>query len=109
MNIQQMMKQAQLMQQRMQELQLRLADTEVSGQSGGGLVQVVMTCKGDVRKLTIAQEIVNPDDKETLEDLVMAAMNAARKNADDKLADETRKMMEEFGLPAGAAGGLPGF
>lgn len=106
MNIQQMMKQAQLMQQRMQELQARLAVTEVSGQSGGGLVQVVMTCKGDVRKLSIAPEIINPDDKETLEDLVMAAINNARQNADQRLADDTRAMMEEFGLPPGAQ--LPG-
>jgi hypothetical protein len=106
MNIQQMMKQAQLMQQRMQELQARLAVTEVSGQSGGGLVQVVMTCKGDVRKLSIAPEIINPGDKETLEDLVMAAINSARQNADQRLADDTRAMMEEFGLPPGAQ--LPG-
>lgn len=106
MNIQQMMKQAQLMQQRMQELQARLAETEVSGQSGGGLVQVVMTCKGDVRQLQIAPEIINPEDRETLEDLVMAAINAARQNADQRLADDTRKMMEEFGLPPGAQ--LPG-
>ncbi len=106
MNIQQMMKQAQLMQQRMQELQARLAVTEVSGQSGGGLVQVVMTCKGDVRKLSIAPEIINPGDKETLEDLVMAAINGARQNADQRLADDTRAMMEEFGLPPGAQ--LPG-
>ena len=106
MNIQQMMKQAQLMQQRMQELQAKLAVTEVSGQSGGGLVQVVMTCKGDVRKLEIAPEIINPGDKETLEDLVMAAINNARQNADQRLADDTRSMMEEFGLPPGAQ--LPG-
>lgn len=106
MNIQQMMKQAQLMQQRMQELQARLAVTEVTGQSGGGLVQVVMTCKGDVRKLEIAPEIINPGDKETLEDLVMAAINNARQNADQRLADDTRSMMEEFGLPPGAQ--LPG-
>lgn len=106
MNIQQMMKQAQMMQTRMQELQARLAETEVAGQSGGGLVQVVMTCKGDVRKMTIAPEIINPDDKETLEDLVMAAVNAARQNGDQRLADETRKMMEEFGLPPGVQ--LPG-
>ena len=106
MNIQQMMKQAQLMQQRMQELQAKLAVTEVSGQSGGGLVQVVMTCKGDVRKLEIAPEIINPSDKETLEDLVMAAINNARQNADQRLADDTRSMMEEFGLPPGAQ--LPG-
>lgn len=106
MNIQQMMKQAQLMQQRMQELQARLAVTEVSGASGGGLVKVVMTCKGDVRKLEIAPEIINPGDKETLEDLVMAAINNARQNADQRLADDTRSMMEEFGLPPGAQ--LPG-
>jgi DNA-binding YbaB/EbfC family protein len=106
MNIQQMMKQAQLMQQRMQELQAKLAVTEVTGQSGGGLVQVVMTCKGDVRKLEIAPEIINPGDKETLEDLVMAAINNARQNADQRLADDTRSMMEEFGLPPGAQ--LPG-
>lgn len=100
MNIQEMMKQAQVMQRRMQEMQDKLAQMEVSGMSGGGMVTIVMTCRGEVRKVSIVPEIINPQDKETLEDLVMAAYNMARENADNTLADETRRMMEELGLPA---------
>lgn len=99
MNIADMMKQAKVMQQRMEELQAQLAITEVEGVSGGGLVQVVMTCKGDVRALKISPEIVNPSDVETLEDLVMAAVNMARQNADQTMAGETARMMESMGLP----------
>ena len=101
MNIQQMMKQAQVMQQRMQEMQVRMGDYEVNASSGGGLVQVTMTCKGEVRKLIISPDIINPADKETLEDLIMAAMNQARSAADKALADETRAMMDELGIPEG--------
>lgn len=100
MNIQQMMKQAQVMQQRMQDMQARLGDLEVSGASGGGMVQVIMTCKGEVRNISISPDIINPSDKETLEDLVMAAINMARQSADQKMADETRKLMAEMGMPA---------
>lgn len=100
MNIADMMKQAKVMQQRMEELQAQLAITEVEGVSGGGLVRIVMTCKGDVRMLKISPEIVNPADVETLEDLVMAAVNMARANADQTMAGETARMMEEMGLPA---------
>lgn len=100
MNIQQMMKQAQVMQQRMEQLQDRLGDMEVEGASGGGLVTVVMTCKGEVRNVSIKAEVINPSDKETLEDLVMAAMNMAKQRADTTMADETRKMMAEMGMPA---------
>jgi DNA-binding YbaB/EbfC family protein len=100
MNIAQMMKQAQVMQQRMQEMQDRLAETEVDGAAGGGAVSVVMTCKGEVRKVTISPEVINPADRETLEDLVMAAMNMARQRGDQRLADETRDMMAELGMPA---------
>ena len=106
MNIQEMMKQAAVMQKRMQEMQERLADMEVAGTAGGGLVSVVMTCRGEVRKVALSPEVINPADKETLEDLVMAAMNMARENADNTLANETRKMMEELGLPTNMQ--LPG-
>ena len=98
MNIQDMMKQAKVMQTRMQEMQEKLGQTEVEGQAGGGLVKVVMTCRGEVRKIEIAQE-AQAGDREMLEDLVMAAVNLARDNADNTLATETRKMMEELGLP----------
>lgn len=106
MNIQEMMKQAAVMQKRMQEMQEKLAEMEVGGTAGGGLVSVVMTCRGEVRKVNISPEVINPSDKETLEDLVMAAMNMARENADNTLANETRKMMEELGLPTNMQ--LPG-
>lgn len=99
MNIQEMMKQAQMMQQRMQDMQAKLGEMEVRGVSGGGMVEIVMTCRGEVRKVTLAPEIVNPGDTETLEDLVMAALNMARQNADRTMADETRRMMEELGIP----------
>jgi DNA-binding YbaB/EbfC family protein len=106
MNIQEMMKQAKIMQQRMQEMQAKLGQMEVEGQAGGGMVSVVMTCRGEVRKVTIAPDAINPLEKEVLEDLVMAAVNLARENADNTLAGETRKMMQELGLPADAQ--LPG-
>ncbi|AEP08665.1 YbaB/EbfC family nucleoid-associated protein [Micavibrio aeruginosavorus] len=102
MNIQKMMQQAQAMQTKMQELQERLGEMEVQGMSGGGMVQVVMTCKGEVRKLTINPEVINPDDRETLEDLVMAAINAARAVADNTMTEETQKLMGQFGIPGGA-------
>lgn len=101
MNIQEMMKQAKVMQDKMTEMQAVLAEQEVVGTSGGGMVSATMTCKGEVRKLDIAPDIINPADKETLEDLVMAALNMARANADQKMAEETQKMMGDLGLPAG--------
>lgn len=100
MNIQEMMKQAQVMQQRMQDIQARLGELEVTGQAGGGMVKITMNCKGEVRGVELAPEIIIPDDKETLEDLIKAAYNMARQNADETMASETRRMMEEFGLPA---------
>ena len=100
MNMQQMMKQAQLMQTRIQEMQDKLSEMEVEGASGGGMVSITMTCKGEVRKVTISPEVINPQDPETLEDLVMAAANLARQKADQTMADETRRMMAEMGMPA---------
>ena len=108
MNIQEMMKQAKVMQKRMEEMQVKLGQMEVQGQSGAGLINVVMTCRGDVRKVSIAQELVNPAEKEMLEDLLVAAMNMAKTNADTMLSSETRKMMQELGLPTDGSG-LPGF
>lgn len=99
MDIQAMMKQAQEIQARMQAMQADLEQREVQAESGGGMVKVTMTCRGEVRAMDISPEIISADQKETLEDLVTAALNAARRNADDMLARETQKMMEELGLP----------
>jgi len=107
-NMANMMKKAQDMQEKMQALQEELGQQEVTGTSGGGLVNVTMTCKGQVRGMKIDPSLVSPDDCEVMEDLIVAAMNDARGKADTKMAEETQKAMGDMGLPAGALGGLGG-
>lgn len=101
MNIQEMMKQAKVMQDKMQEMQEKLGEVEVEGTSGGGLVKVVMTCKGETRKISIDDSMMDLNEKEVLEDLIKAALNDAKSKADEKLAEETQKMMSDLGLPSG--------
>ena len=101
MNIAGMMKQAKQMQEKMQTLQEEIAKMTVEGSSGGGMVKVVMTCKGAMQSLDIDPSVITPDDKEMLEDLVMAAVNDARAKGDEKLATETQKIMADMGLPPG--------
>lgn len=107
MNIQEMMKQAKVMQDRMQKMQEDLADLEVEAESGAGMVKVAMTCKGEIRGLQISPEVIDPQERETLEDLIKAAVNNARKKADDRMGEETQRMMQELGLPGDM--NLPGF
>ena len=90
------MKQAQQMQENMQRAQEELASLEVTGESGGGLVKVAMTCRYDVRRVDIDADLVDPDDKDVLEDLVAAAMNDAVR----KIEQETQNKMGNL------AGGL---
>ena len=108
-NMQQMMQKAQGMQKKMAALQEELAGVEVQGSAGGGLVQIVMTCKGQMRSLTIDPSLIVASEKEMLEDMVKAACNDARANADKKMAEETQKAMADMGLPPGmlGSGGLP--
>ncbi len=80
-NMQQLMKQAQKMQQQVMEAQAKLAETEVSGSAGGGLVQATVTGSGDVLSVKIDPRAVDPDDVESLEDLVVAAIRDASGNA----------------------------
>ncbi len=106
-NLQQLMKQAQKMQQQMAAAQAELAEAEVTGTAGGGLVTAVLSGAGEVRAVRIDPKAVDPDDVETLEDLVVAALHNA--------ADQVRALTEEkMGpLTAGLGGmggglGLPG-
>ncbi len=101
MNIQQMMQQAKVMQEKMQTMQEKLGDVVVEGQAGGGLVKVSSTCKGDVRSIALDESLIVPAEKEVLEDLIKAALNDVKSKADETLAEETQKMMDELGLPAG--------
>lgn len=105
MNIQKMMQQAKAMQDKMQTMQEELAGQEVTGESGGGLVKLTMTCKGECRSLSIDPSLLAPEEKEVTEDLIKAALNNAKGKADARLAEETQKMMADLGLPPGALGG----
>lgn len=104
MNFQKMMQQAQDMQNKLQEMQEKLSDIDVEAESGGGMVKVIMNCKGDLRGLSVDPSVM--DDKDTMEDLIIAAVNNANAVKDDKIKEETQKMMESMGLPAGTQ--LPG-
>ena len=101
MNIGQMMKQVQEMQAKMGEMQSRLADTEVVGQSGGGMISVTMNGKSELKKIKIDRKLVDPADVEMLEDLIVAACNDAREKAEKAMAEETEKMMGGVKLPPG--------
>ena len=95
-----LMKQAQAMQDNMKKAQDDLGNIEVTGESGAGLVKVLMTCKHDVRRVTIDPSLL-AEDKDMLEDLVAAAFNAAVRKAEDTTTEKMSKITA--GMPA-----LPG-
>lgn len=108
-NIQQMMQKAQKMQKKMEELQEQMGGVEVQGVAGGGVVKVTITCKGQMTAIEIDPSLVNPSEKEMLEDLIKAACNDARAKADQKMAEETQRAMNDLGIPPGmlGKGGMP--
>lgn len=96
-----LMKQAQAMQDNMKKAQDELGSIEVTGESGAGLVKVTMTCKHEVRRVTIDPSLL-ADDKEMLEDLVAAAFNAALRRAEDTSSEKMGKITAGMpGLPGG--------
>jgi DNA-binding YbaB/EbfC family protein len=100
-NIGQIMKQAQQMQTKMAELQEQLAALEVSGSAGGGMVQVTMSGKGELRGVKIDPTLANPDDVEVLEDLIMAAANDAKSKVEARVQEEMQKLTGGLQLPPG--------
>lgn len=96
-----MLKAAQEMQSRMAELQDELDSLTVTGESGAGLVKATATAKGSLKALNIDSSIFNPDEKEVVEDLIVAAVKDAQEKAAAKGQDEMRKLTESMGLPAG--------
>jgi DNA-binding YbaB/EbfC family protein len=95
-----LMKQAQQMQENMKRMQEQLATIEVEGQSGAGMVKVVMTCRHDVRRVTIDASLLK-DDKDMLEDLVAAAFNDAVRRAEATIQEKMGGMTSGLGLPPG--------
>ena len=95
-----LMKQAQQMQENMRKMQEQLATVEVEGQSGAGMVKVVMTCKHDVKRISIDPSLVG-DDKEMLEDLVAAAVNDAVRRVEATVQEKMGGFTAGMGLPPG--------
>lgn len=95
-----LMRQAQQMQENMRKLQEELASVEVEGQSGAGMVKVIMTCKHDVKRVNIDPSLLG-DDKDMLEDLVAAAVNDAARKVEAAVQDKMGSIAGGLGLPPG--------
>ena len=98
-NIGQLMKQAQMMQENMRRMQEQLGTLEVEGQSGSGTVKVTMTCKHEMRRVSIDPSLMT--DREMLEDLLVAAFNDASRKVEATISEKMGAMTAGMGLPAG--------
>ncbi|MCZ6516947.1 MAG: YbaB/EbfC family nucleoid-associated protein [Gammaproteobacteria bacterium] len=96
----QLMKQAQQMQEQMQEAQAALADLEVRGEAGGGMVKLKMTCRHEVRGIDIDEALLG-EDRDMLEDVLVAAFNDALKKVDSTVQDKYSGMTAGLNLPGG--------
>ena len=94
-----MMKSAQELQTKMAEMQDDLQNVMVTGESGAGLVKATASAKGELKALNIDPSIFNGDDKEVVEDLILAAIKDAQAKASEKAKDEMAKLTEGMGLP----------
>ena len=96
-NMQQLMKQAQKMQEDMEKAKQELNETKFSAKAGGGMVEAVLTGEKKIVSLTIKQEIVDPDDVEMLADLILSAVNEAIRQSDDMANSEMSKITGGMG------------
>ena len=100
MDLSKMMEAAQAMQDKMTRMQDDLARVAVTGESGGGLVKATATAKGELTALDIDPSIFKAEDKEVVEDLILAAIKDAQRRATDKAQAEMARLTREMGLPA---------
>ena len=100
-NLGQMMKQAQEMQAKMAEMQNQLASAEMTGDAGGGMVQVTMNGKGEMTAVKIDPGLIRPEDAEVLEDLIVAAASDAKSKVEAYVAEEMQKLTGGLQLPPG--------
>ena len=95
------MKQAQAMQQKMQDVQAELDTVEVEGAAGGGMVRLTMTAKGQLKAVSIDPSLLTADEKEIVEDLIVAAANDARTKAERVMQERMQEMTKGLPLPPG--------
>lgn len=100
MNIQKMMKQAQEMQQKMTEMQEELAQREFEGSAGGGMVKITVNGRGGMQNVSLDDSLLSVDEKDMLEDLIVAAFADAKKKADETAESELGSLTGGMGLPA---------
>lgn len=100
-NLGNMLKQAQQMQSRMAEMQAKLEATEVEGSAGAGMVKVTLTGKGDLRRVSIDPSLMVADEREVLEDLLIAAHADAKQKVEATMAAEMQKATAGINLPPG--------
>ena len=100
-NISQMMKQAQQMQSKIEEMQNQLSSIEVTGESGGGVVNVVLNGKGNMIKLSIDKSLIDQNEATILEDLIVAAHNDAKRKVELRTEEEMKKVTGGLNLPSG--------
>lgn len=100
-NLGNMMKQAQDMQQRLADMQSNLANTDIQGSAGNGLVSLVLNGRGEARSITLDPKVVDPSDITMLEDLIVAAINDVRAKIEQHVEGETKKIMGGMALPPG--------
>jgi len=105
MDIASLMKKAQAVQAEMEKVKSKLEEVEVTGVSGGGMVAITLDGKNQAKKVVIEASAINPDEKEILEDLLVAAFNDAREKVESKMQEEMAKVSVSLGLPSGT--GLP--
>lgn len=98
----QILKQAQKMQEELGKIQAELANITVEGTAGGGMVKVIANCQNQILEVIIDPEVINPNDKEMLEDLTAAAVNQALENSQKRAQEEMSK------VTGGMLGNLPG-
>ena len=96
-----LMKQAQAMQERLQEMQAELDQIEVEGISGAGLVKLTLTAKGEMRRLSIDPSLLKPEEKEIVEDLIVTAYDDARKKATRVMDEKMKTATAGLQLPPG--------
>jgi len=101
MDMKALMRQAQDMQKKMQKAQDELASAEFEGNAGGGMVSATISGAGILKKINIDSEIVNVDEKDIMEDLIVAAVNDAKKKSDDASSDSMKSATGDIQLPPG--------
>lgn len=100
-NLGELMKKAQAMQAKMAEIQAQLAEVEVEGVAGGGMVLVILNGKGELKRLNLDPTLLVPDDVEMLEDLIVAAHTDAKAKQEARMAAEMPALTDGLPLPPG--------